>query len=77
MAARHGCLGFAPDDLLVMHEPEAQQSTQDLSGESRRMPNVANLKRGNQFKSMRPIGNRVPGNAGLRVPFGSAPARTG
>ena len=65
---RSYCL--SPDDLLMMHKADAKKAAKDLRCESRGVPHVSSLKTRHQLEGVRPIGNRVAGDGGLRVPLG-------
>src|ERR1035441_9503367 len=46
---------LVPDDLLVVQEADLKQAIEDLAGERRGMPDIADFQTGNQCKCLGPI----------------------
>jgi len=61
---------LVPDDLLMVQEADPQQAIQDLAGERRGVPDIADFQTGNQRKCLRPVGARVAGDTGYPMPLG-------
>src|SRR6266849_4789252 len=71
MSSRENGPAFVPDDLLVVKEPDAQQTVQDLARELRCMPDVRHLEMRNECEGIRPVGPRVAGYRSFVVTGGA------
>src|ERR1035438_7902931 len=63
---------LVPYQLLVVHEPNAQEAVENLAREFTGMPHISRLEAGNQRERFRPVGAGVPRNRGLGM-TGSTP----
>ena len=62
---------LVPDDLLVMHKSDPQQTIQNLAGESRSVPNISYSQTGNQREGLGPVGPRVRRYRRIAMPLGA------
>src|SRR5258706_15506474 len=60
-----------PNNMLMMHESDAQQTIENLARKRRGVPDICHLKTRHKLKSLRPIGSRVPGNCCLGMTRGA------
>src|ERR1700677_3121401 len=59
MSSRENRAALVPDDLLVMHEADLEQTIEHFTREFGCVPDVADLQAGNESERLRPVCARI------------------